>query len=295
MGKVKVPAYKDEDEFYAEGLHQGIVSEVLFNKVQDILNKRKRKTKKWSAKDENLPLRGHIICSRCGRPLTGSKSKGKMGVYYHYYHCRNGCKERLRAKDAHDMFDRLLKQVTIDESISELYCDAAKEKLGANQRVRTGKMNKIREEITALKETIEKAEDSLFEGRLDPNTFDRSKARYIKRIADLEFEYSELKNLKKGYMKQIQGALEFLEKLDKLYYKANWEGKQEILSSIFDKKLIFEKNKCRTLEPDPFFESIGLKTSDLENKKTGQTLDLSTLSCPVTQGGFEPPTLRAEI
>ncbi|MCP4161468.1 MAG: hypothetical protein GY760_15450 [Deltaproteobacteria bacterium] len=72
--KIKVPAYKKEDEDYVDGLHSRIVSDELFNKVQDILEGRKRVTKKWSTKDENLPLRGHIECSQCGKPLTGSAS-----------------------------------------------------------------------------------------------------------------------------------------------------------------------------------------------------------------------------
>ena len=66
IGKIPVAAYKDEDAEIVEGLHEQIIPEWLFNRVQDILNAKKRKTKKWSLKDDNLPLRGHIQCSRCG-------------------------------------------------------------------------------------------------------------------------------------------------------------------------------------------------------------------------------------
>ena len=52
----------------------------------------------------------------------------------------------------------------------------------------------MNEEITKLKKTIERAEDNLFEGKIDATTFERRKARYTKRIADLEYEIADLQH-----------------------------------------------------------------------------------------------------
>jgi hypothetical protein len=35
----------------------------------------------------DFPLRGFVRCEACGRPLTGSWSKGRNG-HYAYYHCQ---------------------------------------------------------------------------------------------------------------------------------------------------------------------------------------------------------------
>ncbi len=48
--------------------------------------------------DDNLPLRGFLICPQCGRMLTGSASKGRT-KYYHYYHCSGTCNFRHSATD----------------------------------------------------------------------------------------------------------------------------------------------------------------------------------------------------
>ncbi|WP_025665053.1 recombinase family protein [Aquimarina megaterium] len=246
-GKVKVPAYKNEDEYYAEGLHDAIVSDQLFNRVQDILKGRKRSKKKWSTKNENLPLRGHILCSKCGRILTGSASTGRWGGKYYYYHCRLGCKERFKVDQAHDMLDDFLSKCTIDKGISDLYYDIVSERYGNNKQVRSTKMNRINKEIKELKEIISRAEDNLFEGKIGIATFEKGKVKYLKKITDLEFDHSELKNHGLNFMTQIKTALKIFENLKNLYNNASWEGKQMLMGSIFTEKIIFEKNRCRTL------------------------------------------------
>ncbi len=289
-GKVKVPAYKNEDMYYVEGLHDAIVSDNLFNRVQEILEGRKKKKKKWATKNENLPLRGHIKCTKCGKNLTGSASTGRWGGKYYYYHCRLGCRERFKVDEAHQMFEELLESYTIDRGVSELYYDVISEKYGNNKRVRTTKMNKIEKEIKDLKEIISTAEDNLFEGKIDITTFEKGKAKYQKKIADLEFDYTELKNHGVGYMKQIKKALKLFENLKTLYNDTAWEGKQILVGSIFSEKIFFKNNECRTPRFNIFLEDIFLKTNMLHKIKTGQNSNISNLSCPVTSAGFKPAT-----
>jgi hypothetical protein len=62
-----------------------------------------------------FPLRGFIRCAACGRPLTASLSRGKMGVRYGYYRCWN--KEcgaiQLRAETLEELFGELLRRVQL--------------------------------------------------------------------------------------------------------------------------------------------------------------------------------------
>jgi site-specific DNA recombinase len=106
-GKVFIAAYKNELAHCVAGIHTPLISEHLFNEVQDVLRGRKRKVRvdaKYTI-TENLPLRGFLVCKVCGNHLTGSGSKGNGGVYY-YYHCSSAgrCKERFKASDANEAF-----------------------------------------------------------------------------------------------------------------------------------------------------------------------------------------------
>jgi len=58
-------------------------------------------SKKVIAQDD-IPLRGYLICPNCGRFLTGSASKGR-NKYYHYYHCSSECGVRYKADDANKL------------------------------------------------------------------------------------------------------------------------------------------------------------------------------------------------
>lgn len=98
-GNIFLPAYKDEQELIVKGIHEPIITEDLFEEVQAVMESRRRA---WPVKQnarEEFPLRGHLICPRCGSKLTGSSSKGNGGKYY-YYHCNPKCGERFKAPEA---------------------------------------------------------------------------------------------------------------------------------------------------------------------------------------------------
>lgn len=62
-------------------------------------NKNKRINKRVSFRDrDELPLRGILSCSNCGKHVTGSASKSRNGNRYFYYHCLHCSKERFRAE-----------------------------------------------------------------------------------------------------------------------------------------------------------------------------------------------------
>ena len=120
-GKVKIPAYKNEKETIIDGLHEPIISIHLFNKVQNILQSKRRI--KTSSYDDVLFMRGYLKCDKCGGNLTGSGSKSKTGKKHFYYHCnpRNGCNERFRVDLAHKSFKEFISSFKPREEVSELF------------------------------------------------------------------------------------------------------------------------------------------------------------------------------
>ena len=68
--------------------------------------------------DENLPLRGFLVCPDCGGVITGSASRGRSQRYY-YYHCKSPCGVRHRADLANDIFLNGLKELEMKEPIKE--------------------------------------------------------------------------------------------------------------------------------------------------------------------------------
>jgi DNA invertase Pin-like site-specific DNA recombinase len=102
-GKIFIPQFKDEDSQFVKGQHEPIITEDLYYNVQDMLDGRKRE--KYAPKivgDDKLPLRGFLICPKCGKLLTGSTSKGRK-KYYTYYHCFGKCNQRFQAEPVNQL------------------------------------------------------------------------------------------------------------------------------------------------------------------------------------------------
>ncbi|MCB0409205.1 MAG: recombinase family protein, partial [Flavobacteriales bacterium] len=245
-GKVLVAAWGKEKELIVEGLHDGIVSEELFDTVQDIILGKTRVTKRSGKKEPNLPLRGHLICPRCNNKLTGSGSISRNKTKHYYYHCQRGCKERVRADLMNEKFIEFMNKLTVSEQVADLYHHVLQDVYKSNEGDRKKRIYEIDAEVLKLKKTITQAEDRLFEAKIDLDTFNSAKNRYNKTISDLQYEKEELKNLDTDLMKQIDFSFDILQNLGNLYKYSSFEVKQGLIGSIFPENLIFSKNKYRT-------------------------------------------------
>jgi len=120
-GKVYVPEFKEEKAQWVRGNHEGLIDEVRFLKVQQVLDSRhKQKIIIRKNSEECMILRGFVLCPRCNKKLTGSWSKGKTR-YYPYYHCTSQCGFRLRADKINMQLNEKLKTIHINKVFIDLY------------------------------------------------------------------------------------------------------------------------------------------------------------------------------
>jgi site-specific DNA recombinase len=126
-GKIVVKAYKDEDELWVDGVHEALISEGLFQHVQDILQGRRLILRLQGVKlHECLPLKGLLKCAMCERNLTGSAFKGRNGLYY-YYHAQNsyGCGCRYKADLLNEEMEDFIEDFVPKKGMGELYHEVA--------------------------------------------------------------------------------------------------------------------------------------------------------------------------
>ena len=81
-----------------KGLHEPIVSEKLFNTVQEVLLGRQPTVAVRKRFNPELPLKGFLKCANCGTPLTGAFCTGKNKTKkYPRYWCRNASCRSVKA------------------------------------------------------------------------------------------------------------------------------------------------------------------------------------------------------
>ena len=71
------------------GSFEAIVAVELFDTVQAVLDGRRVSVTPHTRNHPDFPLRRFVRCATCTTPLTGSPSRGRGGVRYPYYRCRN--------------------------------------------------------------------------------------------------------------------------------------------------------------------------------------------------------------
>jgi site-specific DNA recombinase len=268
-GKIILPKMGNEEELVVKGIHEPLISESLFNDVQDVLEGRKKNQFIKQATPKQLPLRSFMICPECNRILTGSASKARS-EYYYYYHCKRPCRIRFKADEVNDYFDAVLRQFVPKTGMAALYrdvvCDTFNNSNGAIQEERKNFI----QQITDQNNRVTKPRELLLKDFIDGDEYRNLKVEAEKTIGKLEAKLKDL-NEKIAYDLDIFGilhkAIENLKNIAQLYKNSDMEGKQFIIGSIFPKKFVFDGEIDRTAPMNLAFHPIYQINNKLQNKK----------------------------
>jgi hypothetical protein len=64
------------------GLHTLIIEQVVFDRVQDVLDGKEVRPAKKYKHHAAFPLKPFVRCSECQKPLTGGFARSKTGKHY---------------------------------------------------------------------------------------------------------------------------------------------------------------------------------------------------------------------
>lgn len=119
-GIIIVPATNSEEIQFVKGIHEPIISKLIFDTVQEIFASRRQPKNVRGCRISLFPLRGFLHCPWCNRTLTGSISQGR-NAKYRYYHCSTvKCKGRFSAEVLDKAYEDQLKRIKLSPGIAEL-------------------------------------------------------------------------------------------------------------------------------------------------------------------------------
>jgi site-specific DNA recombinase len=275
-GAAPIPELGEEEEQSVLGIHEPIVNEDLFYKVQQvlakILEKNASRVEKSSFRKE-LPLRGMLQCSKCQSTWTGSGSKGNGGVYY-YYHCQNGCKERVKAEEANSSFIDFLKTFKVYPEVANLYLAIIEDIFKSKEGDREKEIEHSQKGIKELEARLFKIDELYINGKLEDDSYRRMKMATKEELQKLTIKEAQLKAVDTSFMKYSRYGLSLLTHLDEYYQIASPTIQQKLLGSIFTEKLIFEDGKYRTPGLNEAVALIGQFKQEFGHKKA-ERLDIS--------------------
>jgi len=288
-GKIRVKAFKDEPEEIVQGIHEPIVSEELFYDVQNVLDGKKKAKTQYSLVNDEYPMRGHLVCPRCGKTLTGSSALGNGGKYF-YYHCTKGCKERHKSDGVHNAFEMWLNDISIKPEIASLYLAIMEDVYKTNEGDRQQEIKKLQKQIDENVEMMDKSARKFVNEDLDKHDYKRIKESLSRECAELRSKIAELKAAESGYQEYCRYGFSLLSNMGHYYRTANIENRQKMLGLIFPEKLVYDNHTFQTMQPSEVLDLLcngGKGFSDGKKEKSSKN---AAQSCVVTALGFKPKT-----
>lgn len=172
------------------GHHEPLISLATFEKNQKRLNQKVITFVRQDVRDD-FELRGLVNCSECSTKLTGAPSTGKSGKKHNYYKCPNKTcvvyGKSIKAKDLHDKFEELLRQIKPSGEVLELCLAIFKDEWASEMKNRS----KIKAILTLKKKELEEEIDVISK-RISKSTSEPVIRQYEKQIEKLAIELEEL-------------------------------------------------------------------------------------------------------
>ena len=289
-GRIFIPAYRDEPAETVKGKYPAIISEELFNEVQDVINGRRKNFKKKIHPDENLPMRGFLICKSCGRHLTGSRSRGRGG-YYYYYHCKFECKERYKAEDVNLALLKTLQDIKANANVMSLYKQILFEKMKQQKTQKPIEKEQLTQQIIKYENRLSNAKEDWLDRKISAEDYSEIKNEITLKISLLNKEKDANTFQESESKKMVNELLRYLENVDEMYTSGDLNLKQQIIGSTFPEKTIFFENQMSNHYLNPAITFIRATGKEFKTAKNKNGVIKLLHSSKVGATGVEPVTL----
>ena len=239
-----------------------IISVDTYHRIQDRLNGKKTvKPHKYNMNDEDFPLRRFVRCSVCGEKLTASRSKGKAGKRFAYYHChKKGCPmcgKGIRQTALHNDFEQILENMTPAPEMINLAMALAKSVYDEQNSEETANKKALEKQITEMEEQKTKTFETLVNSGNNADVAQMCNAR----ISELTRQITELKAKAKTAKEEqmpldfaLNYVREFVGQPVSIWRAGDYYQKQGVLNLCFVEPISYDRTeKFRTPELSPIF------------------------------------------
>ena len=284
IGKIRVPAYKGEPEYYVNGEHEAIIDEETFYKVQETLDGKRKKTPKLSkAINPDLYLRKFLICPVCGCALTGATSSGNGDKYTYYFCCNNQKHIRMRAENVNEEFARYTAQLKPNKTVLDLYNEILKDLQSERKGESKKEVAALQNELSTVQKRINSIEDKYLDGDLTKEEYNRMLERYTKEASAMQQQIEMRENPNRSNIEpKLNYSINLINNIDSYIRNASVGVKIKLISSMFPEKIEFDGKTYRTNSYNKVLDLIYQQTNELRGveKKSGESFSTFSASVP---------------
>ena len=271
-GEVFVPAYGGDPAQYVVGVHEPLVDKETFERVQEIING-KKKSPKLTAKPE-LYLRKFLVCPICGYRISGYRAKGGA---YSYYTCSHDHKHgNYKAENVNDGFIKYVSCLKPNKAVLALYNEVLLDVRGDAVRANKSRADKVQEDADKLEKRIQLVYDRYIDGEISASEKQDLIDRYDKEKKQIETQIKALRLSSELNIKdKMEYSLNIIGNIGEFFRYGAVKVKTKLLGSIFPEKIYFDGKKYRTKSFNRMLELIFQETKQLQGCETEKSSEFS--------------------
>ena len=278
---------EDSDKNYIMGVQEPLISEALFDRVQEILDGNHAN---YEHQDETpkFPMKRFVFCAKDDHLMTGYTTKNND-----YYKCAvKGCKTNVKASELHSQYAELLNTFALPEAIKPLFKKVLARKFSEKEALNVEATDNYKKNLATLKTKLKNIKLRFAEGEIDKDVYDEASKEMMMRIQEVEKSLEEVGVKYSNLERYIDTSISIASQLGYYWLKQDFQLCQKIQKLTFPNGIMWdgERKIFRTENCNEYLAKIGflrMSVGDLENKKRDKSCDLSRL---VAEGGLEPPT-----
>jgi site-specific DNA recombinase len=282
-GLVRVVAHGKNPEKFVKAIHEPIISDTQYWRVQDMLGLTKRAMK--SQPKAEFPLKGILKSPCCGQSLTAGWSKGK-NKYYLYYRCIKHSNVNISGAVLHEKFTKLLINLNFTQEAIDEIVEEVKSGLKGMLVVRDKELKIILEQLVKVEEKIEGAEEKVLDDTINRATYKKWMKKYFAEQAQLLDRKDELEVDLEDFINQETLVLPYLLNLPKIFEDASINQQHAILNEVFKQGLTFRDGMFRTPWIHPEFRHNLQRLKELGLLEVEQPYDNSNGISYCGEGGI---------
>ena len=272
---------------YIMGVQEPLISEELFEKVQDVLDGN-RNHYEQATETPKFPLKKHLYCAKDHRLLTGYTTKGND-----YYKCgMKGCKTNVSATIVHDQFKNILDRYIIPSEISTIFAKVLERKFQEKEGADVEAARNIKKKLETLKTKLKTVNRRYALDEIEKDVYDDVKKDLLMEINATEHELRQSEAKLSNLSKYVGNSITIASKLGSYWNKMDYKLCQMIQKMAFPQGILWdgERKALRTDGENIFLSELSkLQHLTLDEGIKKQDTQ-SDVSCLVAGGGFEPPT-----
>ena len=262
-GKPEVPLCKEkirvtlQNPFYIgimkwkgkeyKAIHEPIISEELYYKVQDILRSRKKPNKRKNS----FLFSGLIKCGVCGSSYTTEIQKGRYVYYRCTEHKMKHKHQYWREEKLNTEIESVLSSMKIPTEIFEVLKQTLKDAHQHEAEFHNQAMTILQTKLTKTQSRKDQLYDDRLDGIITKEVYLEKYDKEVKTEKQIICDMEKHKQANQIYFETGMRILELTQNASQLYKRADDEGKREIINFVFS-NLTITNEKLSYTGKSPF-------------------------------------------